>query len=322
VHGNTLTAATVLHSVPPEAPEVLLVGCTSKVGGAVACALALRGVRVLMVTSAPERFEAVRARVAALDPEGQAADRLVMCTGLEDGQQCATWLAGKWLSAKDQRLIPAHGTVLYFCFPPPQPIRTDIAYINIGCLRVDPLRVEGLGNCTADLDRGVFHACHVGTIVHALEGWTHHEVGEVDMAAMEAAWEAAQRHGFRLTAPVARLLQGRPLSPRTSTSRSPSADALSASPTPTMTAAHVAQAAQDGQPLIIIEDWVHDVGEFLENHPGGAAILRKYYGRDATPAFNGERYNHSRAARAILARLRVAKLVTSVPKPRHPDADP
>jgi len=37
----------------------------------------LRGVRVLMVTSAPERFEAVRARVAALDPEGQAADRLV-----------------------------------------------------------------------------------------------------------------------------------------------------------------------------------------------------------------------------------------------------
>lgn len=29
VHGNTLTAATVLHSVPPEAPEVLLVGCTS-----------------------------------------------------------------------------------------------------------------------------------------------------------------------------------------------------------------------------------------------------------------------------------------------------
>jgi len=35
---------------------------------------------------------------------------------------------------------------------------------------------------------------------------------------------AAQRHGFRLTAPVARLLQGRPLSPRTSTSRSPSAD--------------------------------------------------------------------------------------------------
>ena len=56
VHGNTLTAATVVHSVPPDVHEVMLVGCTSKVGSAVTTVLALKGIRVLMVTQSEERF--------------------------------------------------------------------------------------------------------------------------------------------------------------------------------------------------------------------------------------------------------------------------
>lgn len=62
------------------------------------------------------------------------------------------------------------------------------------------------------------------------------------------------------------------------------------SPIPTMTKEQVEQAARDGQPLVVVEDWVHDVGEFLEGHPGGEVILTKYFGRDATTAFNGARY--------------------------------
>eukprot|EP00668_Euglena_longa_P004983 GGOE01005851.1.p1 GENE.GGOE01005851.1~~GGOE01005851.1.p1 ORF type:complete len:759 (-),score=188.25 GGOE01005851.1:447-2723(-) len=321
VHGNTLTAATVLHSVPPGTPEVLLVGCTSKVGCAVACILALKGIRVLMVTSSEERFKEVCAQVAAADLEGNASSRLVHCASVADGSSCATWLVGKWISTKDQNHAPKGARLLYFCFPPPQFTRLDVTYLNIGCLQVDPNRVQGLGNCTADLDRMVFHACHVGTIVHALEGWQHHEVGEVDLDAVEVAWEASQRYGFRLTEAVLQALQvpseGPPSKAVAHGQRSRSAEKVAvATPAPTMTKEQVEQAAREGQPLVVVEGWVHDVGEFLEGHPGGEVILTKYFGRDATTAFNGARYNHSRAARALLAKMRIAKLVTSVPKIR------
>ena len=41
------------------------------------------------------------------------------------------------------------------------------------------------------------HACHAGGVVHALEGWTHNEVGALDVDRIDVVWEAAMRHGFR-----------------------------------------------------------------------------------------------------------------------------
>jgi cytochrome b involved in lipid metabolism len=38
--------------------------------------------------------------------------------------------------------------------------------------------------------------------------------------------------------------------------------------------------------IIIIDDYKFDVSTFLKEHPGGAAILRKYHQKDATKAFN------------------------------------
>lgn len=47
------------------------------------------------------------------------------------------------------------------------------------------------------MDRGVVHACHAGGVVHSLEGWSHHEVGAIDVNRIDLVWEAALKHGLR-----------------------------------------------------------------------------------------------------------------------------
>ncbi|KAK6127011.1 hypothetical protein DH2020_039247 [Rehmannia glutinosa] len=47
------------------------------------------------------------------------------------------------------------------------------------------------------MDRGVVHACHAGGVVHALEGWTHHEVGAINVDRIDLVWKAALKHGLK-----------------------------------------------------------------------------------------------------------------------------
>jgi len=78
---------------------------------------------------------------------------------------------------------------------------------------------------------------------------------------------------------------------------------------PVMTMADVEFATTvKGRTLVIIENAVHDVDQFLDQHPGGRKLLQFWSGRDATQAFNGEVYKHSKAARNLVAHLRVARL--------------
>jgi len=65
----------------------------------------------------------------------------------------------------------------------------------------------------------------------------------------------------------------------------------------------------EGKHLVIYDDVVHDVdlSDWINNHPGGSQILEFWNGRDATTAMNGETYRHTKAARNILAKLRVAR---------------
>eukprot|EP01121_Diplochlamys_sp_Union-15-3_P014001 TRINITY_DN4424_c0_g3_i7.p1 TRINITY_DN4424_c0_g3~~TRINITY_DN4424_c0_g3_i7.p1 ORF type:complete len:347 (-),score=59.32 TRINITY_DN4424_c0_g3_i7:31-1071(-) len=74
---------------------------------------------------------------------------------------------------------------------------------------------------------------------------------------------------------------------------------------PTYTWKQFVDRCAEGSSLIVIEGVVHDVHDFADNHPGGVKILKNYIGKDATKAFNETVYNHSRAARNILSRLRV-----------------
>eukprot|EP00005_Dracoamoeba_jomungandri_P006328 CAMPEP_0174261822 /NCGR_PEP_ID=MMETSP0439-20130205/12373_1 /TAXON_ID=0 /ORGANISM="Stereomyxa ramosa, Strain Chinc5" /LENGTH=559 /DNA_ID=CAMNT_0015346413 /DNA_START=631 /DNA_END=2310 /DNA_ORIENTATION=+ len=78
---------------------------------------------------------------------------------------------------------------------------------------------------------------------------------------------------------------------------------------------------EDGETLLIIGDYVHDVRMFIEEHPAGPKFLKPYIGKDATKAFDGVVYNHSNAARNILRTLRIAKFVDADGDASHSHSD-
>ncbi|KAJ3555419.1 hypothetical protein NP233_g12212 [Leucocoprinus birnbaumii] len=62
------------------------------------------------------------------------------------------------------------------------------------------------------------------------------------------------------------------------------------------------------RPLIVIAGFIHDVSDFIEEHPGGPHLIVKMIGKDATTAFFGGVYDHSNAAHNLLAMKRVGVL--------------
>ncbi|KAL1741243.1 hypothetical protein HDZ31DRAFT_67130 [Schizophyllum fasciatum] len=67
------------------------------------------------------------------------------------------------------------------------------------------------------------------------------------------------------------------------------------------------------RPLILIAGFIHDVSTFIDEHPGGAHLLIKFIGKDATTAFFGGVYDHSNAAHNLLAMKRVGVLHGGAP---------
>lgn len=70
---------------------------------------------------------------------------------------------------------------------------------------------------------------------------------------------------------------------------------------------------KEGRQYLIVDRMVYDVGEFLDDHPGGRGFLKSSIGRDVTSSFNGSIYYHSNAARNLSAQMRVAKMSEEVP---------
>jgi stearoyl-CoA desaturase (delta-9 desaturase) len=68
---------------------------------------------------------------------------------------------------------------------------------------------------------------------------------------------------------------------------------------------------------IIVEDVIHDVTDFFDEHPGGKKYLKLGIGRDATEMFHGKVYDHSNAASNLLSQMRVGRLET--PNKHHHD---
>ncbi|KAL0569747.1 stearoyl-CoA 9-desaturase [Marasmius crinis-equi] len=62
------------------------------------------------------------------------------------------------------------------------------------------------------------------------------------------------------------------------------------------------------RPLVLIAGFIHDMSKFVEDHPGGAHLIKKFIGKDATTAFFGGVYDHSNAAHNLLAMKRVGIL--------------
>ncbi|EEF34165.1 sterol desaturase, putative [Ricinus communis] len=62
---------------------------------------------------------------------------------------------------------------------------------------VQVTKYQAAQNCKYTMDRGVVHACHAGGVVHLLEGWSHHEVGAIDVDRIDLVWNAALKHGLK-----------------------------------------------------------------------------------------------------------------------------
>jgi len=65
---------------------------------------------------------------------------------------------------------------------------------------------------------------------------------------------------------------------------------------------------EEGSQLVLIDGFVHDVAEFMNDHPGGLALVKTYIGKDASWAFNGGVYSHSTAAQNLLTTIRVGRI--------------
>ena len=74
-------------------------------------------------------------------------------------------------------------------------IRTDIRYIDAGVL-VIPKDMKEKRQYSLLLPRRLVYACHAAALIHYLESWNYHEVGEVILENMDITLKAAQKHGF------------------------------------------------------------------------------------------------------------------------------
>jgi stearoyl-CoA desaturase (delta-9 desaturase) len=66
---------------------------------------------------------------------------------------------------------------------------------------------------------------------------------------------------------------------------------------------------EKGRALVAIDGVIHDVADFVSEHPGGAIMISSRVGKDGSAAFHGGVYNHSNAAHNILAGMRIAVLL-------------
>lgn len=68
------------------------------------------------------------------------------------------------------------------------------------------------------------------------------------------------------------------------------------------------QQSKDGKALVAVAGVIHDVADFIKDHPGGKALISSAIGKDATATFNGGVYTHSNAAHNLLSTMRVGVL--------------
>jgi len=83
---------------------------------------------------------------------------------------------------------------------------------------------------------------------------------------------------------------------------------LSPSELPLVTKPIFDEIMREGYKLIVINDIVHDVTDFVDEHPGGKAIIESAVGKDGTRQFTGGVYAHSNGANNLLSQMRVGRV--------------
>ncbi|KAF1956488.1 hypothetical protein CC80DRAFT_492051 [Byssothecium circinans] len=74
------------------------------------------------------------------------------------------------------------------------------------------------------------------------------------------------------------------------------------------TCAKYTEGVEGGAALVAVAGVIHDVTDFITEHPGGKSLIRSAVGKDATALFNGGVYLHSNAAHNLLGTMRVGVL--------------
>lgn len=203
VHGDTLTAAAVIMRARQLMEQndidtpIFITGATSKIGRAVVLGLAAEGRDLVMMTESHERFETIQAEA------GSSGKHIRLSTDLMAGKNCKLWITGKAIPSGLKLLneVPEGACILNFSVPNPVSkklikSRPDVTSIEGGLLAYDPA-ITNI-KMTMRLKPGLTYACHAGTMVHAHEGWTHHESGPVEMSQIPTVWSAAKEIGFYL----------------------------------------------------------------------------------------------------------------------------
>ncbi|XP_057841275.1 very-long-chain aldehyde decarbonylase GL1-4 isoform X2 [Cryptomeria japonica] len=191
VDGSTLVAAVVLNSIPSKTGEVFMCGGTSKVGSAILCLLSQRGVSIQLLTESREQLDQMKSTVPS-----QFQQQIIPVNSYQAGKNCKIWIVGRWVSGEDQMKAPKGALFIPFQpFPIPR-TRKDCFYYSTPAMRV-PANLENVHTCENWLPRRVMSAWRVGGMVHALQGWNHHECGQtMNTADINKVWEAALKHGF------------------------------------------------------------------------------------------------------------------------------
>lgn len=210
VTGNTMTAAVVFENVkrfiPRHAP-VWINGATSTIGTALIIKMAQYGYESITFHSGSEKRAAdliEKAKTRYQIPEGtlrfssDAAEyrKFEYCIL---GSSFALPEEGEAAEARaaaaddvEQGTVASKQKMMVFAFPPP-PVPN---LIDIGKV-IAPKENAVIGHqllCPA----GTMYACAMGTAVHAIMRWDHHEYGEISVDRLDDCWRAAKKLGWRV----------------------------------------------------------------------------------------------------------------------------
>ena len=219
-------------SIETKPMTVILLGATSKIGRAVALTMATTDdVRVICVGVQSKRLDSILkdTRDASLARGGECT--VTSCTDILRASEMApnaVWLLGKGdRSSPLVDIIPFRATVLSFAVPCPLAnldatglwmkstkstatggvqskqgrdlLRDDIRYIDAGVIEL-PKALQEQRQFALMLPNRFAYSCHAAALIHHLEKWRHHEVGEVILENMGITLAAAFKHGFSVDA--------------------------------------------------------------------------------------------------------------------------
>ncbi|GLJ15735.1 hypothetical protein SUGI_0258930 [Cryptomeria japonica] len=191
VDGNTLVAAVILNSIPHSATSVFMCGGASKLGCAIVRLLSERGIKVQLLTESKEQLYKFKMAIPSY-----LQDNVIHARRYQAGNNCKIWIVGRQVSWKDQMQAPKGAHFVPFSPFPIKEGRKDCTYHTTPAMRMPP-NLENVHSCENWLPRRVMSAWRAGGIVHALQGWDHHECGQtINTADVSEVWEAALKHGF------------------------------------------------------------------------------------------------------------------------------